>query len=416
MATRVLVVDDSALSLKMTCDTLSQAGYETISARNGLEALLHIDHVRPQLIILDVMMPEMDGYEVCRRLRRKADTVHLPIMMLTAQDTLEEKIMGFEAGADDYMIKPFQPTELLAHVKVLLRRAVPLYLESPAKEQAGAQAPVIQGKIIAVFSLRGGVGVSSLAANVASGLAQVWDMPAVLVDLALTAGHSALMLNLAPRHTWADLTQIPIEEIDADIIDSVLLPHSSKTLVLAAPRRPEHSELLTADKVSHVLKLLNERYHYIVLDLPHDFSAITLAGLDAAHEIIVLLAPELASVLAVSSALDVFDNLGYKREHIRLVLNQTIQHNGLTTQVIEDAIRRSLNLVIPFAPDIFVQAINLGAPPILGAASNPLTARLEDWVFQLSKDEHRSKRPDEPSQAWKRIAYRLQQRQKNATR
>ncbi|MBN1890811.1 MAG: response regulator [Thermoflexales bacterium] len=416
MTTRILVVDDSALSLKITYDTLSQAGYEIVSARNGLEALMQVDQVQAQLIILDVMMPEMDGYEVCRRLRHKAGTAHLPIMMLTAQDTLEEKIMGFEAGADDYMIKPFQPTELLAHVKVLLRRAAPLQIESPAKEQAKAQAPALQGKTIAVFSLRGGVGVSSLAANMASGLAQVWDEPTVLVDLALTAGHSALMLNLAPRRTWADLTQIPIEEIDADLIASVLLPHSSKTLVLAAPRRPEHSELLTADKVSRVLKLLNERYHYIVLDLPHDFSAITLAGLDAAHEIIVPLAPELASVLAVSSALDVFDNLGYPPERIRLALNQTIQNNGLTTQVIEDAIRRPLKLTIPFAPDAFVQAINLGVPPVLGAAHAPLVALLEDWVFQLSKDEHRNKRPDAPSKSWKRIVQRLQQRQKKATR
>lgn len=133
MTTRILVVDDSALSLRMTCELLSKAGYEVRLAHNGIEALMQIDLLRPQLIILDVMMPEMDGYEVCRRLRHKADTARVPVMMLTAQDTPEDKRLGFEAGADDYIVKPFQPLELLARVKALM--------DTPTVEQAKEQAP-----------------------------------------------------------------------------------------------------------------------------------------------------------------------------------------------------------------------------------------------------------------------------------
>src|SRR3972149_10459780 len=217
MALRILVVDDDPIIIQITAKVLSVAGYEVFKAASGPEALKQVDDIRPDLIILDVMMPEMNGYEVCRRLRSLTTTAHLPIMMLTAQESVEEKVRGFEAGADAYMIKPFQPPALQARVKGLLRRALP----------AEGGAPQLEGKVIAAFSLRGGVGVSSLTANLATGLAQVWNLPTVLVDLSLMAGHSALMLNLAQRNTWADLTRMPVEEIHAELVGALLMPHGS---------------------------------------------------------------------------------------------------------------------------------------------------------------------------------------------
>ncbi|HEU5100293.1 MAG TPA: response regulator, partial [Roseiflexaceae bacterium] len=162
--TRILVVDDSPINLKLVSVALAPAGYEITTAQNGREALQRVEGLQPDLVILDVMMPELNGYEVCRRLRQRANLGQLPIMMLTANDTLEERINGLEAGADDYMSKPFEVPELQARVKALLRRAAP----------AQPAAATRQGKVIAVFSLRGGIGVSTLATNLAAGLAQVW--------------------------------------------------------------------------------------------------------------------------------------------------------------------------------------------------------------------------------------------------
>jgi pilus assembly protein CpaE len=404
--TRILVVDDSPLSLRLTTDTLAQAGYEVFSAKSGPEALKSVDGIKPELVILDVMMPELDGYEVCRRLRQKPNTAHLPIVMLTAQDTLEEKVKGFEAGADEYMIKPFQPVEFLARIKVLLRRAPPPPLLVQPQE-----APARKSKIIAAFSLRGGVGVSSLAANLATGLAQLWEAPVVLIDMALTAGQSALMLNLAPRNTWADLAQVPVEQIDIDLMNSLLLQHSSGVYVLAVPRHPEQTELITPDKVAHVLNLLKEHYNYLILDLPHDFHATTLAGLDTADLILAMMAPDLASVLTMASTLEVFQTLEYPRERVRLVLNHVFEKNGLAQKVIEDALSQPFDLVIPFAADICVQAINMGNPLILGAPNSPVAALLEDYAFHVSTEEHRKQRPATPSKSWQRVARRLQPRQ-----
>jgi pilus assembly protein CpaE len=402
MATRILVVDDNMMTLDLVSRSLSRVGYDVTTAESGSDALAIVDDVNPDLIILDVMMPEMDGYQVCRSLRDKSNTTQLPILMLTALDSLEEKIRGFEAGADDYMTKPFQPAELQARVRVLLRRMA----------RATGETTRLTGKVIAVFSLRGGAGVSTVAVNLAAGLAQIWDTQTGLMDLSLIAGQSALMLNLSLRHTWADLVEIPEEDIDNELLNDLLLPHASGVQVLAAPRYPEQSELLTNAKVAYVIHMLSQRFHYVVLDLPHDFHEITLSGLDSADQILTVMAPELSSVLAMDTTLEVFDSLEYSPDKIKIALNQTVGRGGLTLEDIEGALKRSIDLVIPHDADTFVSAINLGVPPVFGASNTRAAALLEDYAFHLSKDEHRKNRPRNPSDAWKRVSRRMRQHKK----
>jgi len=401
MSVRILAVDDSPLILKVIENVLSRAGYEVITALSGPEALAVVDRARPDLIILDVTMPEMNGYEVCRRLRQTPPTAHSPILILTALDSLENKIQGFEAGADDYMIKPFQAAELLARVEALLWRATTI------------TSPTVQGSanISAVFSLRGGIGVSTLAANLAIGLAQIWALPTVLIDLALTTGQAALMLNLPLRHTWANLAAIPLEEINTELVDQVLLDHASGVRVLAAPHRPEQGAMVNADQITRVIDLLSQHYHYLVIDLPHDFQDTTLAGLDACQQLLAVMAPEVAAVRAMASALDIFEALDYSAQKVRLVLNHTFQQHGLAPKEIEAALKRQINFEIPFAPQVFVPAVNTGRPPVFEAPTSPIGALLEDLAYSLSQDQHKAGPPASPTAAWKRVTDRLYKQQ-----
>ena len=119
MASTVLVVDDEKNIVQLARLYLNKEGYKVESAYDGLEALKKAKSVRPDLIILDLMMPEMDGLEVCRELRK---TSNVPIIMLTAKGDDIDRIVGLEIGADDYMTKPFNPRELVARVKAVLRR------------------------------------------------------------------------------------------------------------------------------------------------------------------------------------------------------------------------------------------------------------------------------------------------------
>lgn len=119
---RILVVDDDRNLRKIIQTNLEIAGYDVTTAASGDEALTILDDMQPDLVVLDVMMPMMDGYEVARRIRRHPSNTHVPIIMLTAKSEVEDKLAGFEAGADDYMTKPFGPQELLARVKAKIRR------------------------------------------------------------------------------------------------------------------------------------------------------------------------------------------------------------------------------------------------------------------------------------------------------
>ncbi len=119
MAT-VLIVDDDVKLLKMLQRTLTYEGLLVITASNGVEALKQVDAYHPEIIILDWMMPKMDGMEVMRQLR--SENNRASILMLTARDAIENRVEGLESGADDYLIKPFAPPELVARVHALLRR------------------------------------------------------------------------------------------------------------------------------------------------------------------------------------------------------------------------------------------------------------------------------------------------------
>jgi pilus assembly protein CpaE len=401
MTGRILAVDDDPLNLRLVEAALAKEEYEIFTAANGAAALIMAEEIHPDIILLDVMMPEMDGFEVCNQLRKKPSTARTPIMMLTALNSVDERIKGFDAGADDYLPKPFAPSELQARVKVLFRRAIPVLVENKSKE----------GKIIAVFSLRGGVGISSIAANLAAGLTQLWNQPSILVDLALNAGQSALMFNLPFRRSWENLASIPAKEIDINLVNDVILNHSSGTNILAASPRPEQNELIDGEKVTKVLSLLSLGYNYIILDMPHDFQDTTIAGLDLAHEIMLVLTPDLASVRSTVCALDVFNSLEYEQAKIRLVLNWTFQKHGLARKDIETAIKHPIDFVIPFAPEPFVSAINLGKPTVIYDLKSPLCSLYEDFAFLLSKEKDIKERPKNPTEAWERSVTRLKQRQ-----
>lgn len=403
MKTHILIIEDDLVNQRLHSKVMESAGYRVTVAGDGLQALELVDKHSFDLIISDVMMPNLDGYETCRKLRENPKTAQLPILLLTALDSLENKIKGFEAGADDYLAKPYEPDELIARVGVLLRRAV---------QVVTPQKTTKEGKIMAAFSLRGGIGVSTVAANLAVSLSQLWGMDVALVDLAFIAGQTALMLNLPIRNTWADLIHISNDEIDHEVLGMTMRSHPSGVHVLSAPQHVEDGERIDESKVMTVLKLLQQSYDYIVLDLPHTFLATTLVGLDLADEILVLLAPELASVRATAMALEVFDTLEYPHDIVHLILNWTFEHQGLPKADIENGLNREIDIVIPYASKSFVRAINLGIPPVLESPDSPLSALFGDLAFMLSKDTHKKKRPKKPTDAWKRLAKRMRKRRR----
>ena len=125
MASRVLIVEDERDIRDLVLFHLEREGFQVSSASSGEEALRQVRHASPDLVLLDLMLPAMGGLEVCRKLRQDPATVALPIVMLTAKGDEVDRVLGLELGADDYIVKPFSPKELLARVRAVLRRARP---------------------------------------------------------------------------------------------------------------------------------------------------------------------------------------------------------------------------------------------------------------------------------------------------
>lgn len=118
----ILVIDDDAVIRRIVTKSLTDAGYRVTNASTGAEGLARARHETPHLVLVDVMMPELDGYQVCNQLRQDPQTMNVPIIMLTALDETESVVKGLRTGADDYMVKPFEITELLTRVEIHLRR------------------------------------------------------------------------------------------------------------------------------------------------------------------------------------------------------------------------------------------------------------------------------------------------------
>ena len=134
---KILVVDDDPHIREVVTFALSKSGFATVEAADGAAALAAAERERPDLIVLDVTMPELDGTEVCRRLRR---TSNIPVIFLSSRDDEIDRIVGLELGADDYVTKPFSPRELVARVKVVLRRQAPARARRLAERRARARA------------------------------------------------------------------------------------------------------------------------------------------------------------------------------------------------------------------------------------------------------------------------------------
>lgn len=131
MSEKILIADDDEDIRRFIEVNLLPEGFETISAADGLEALSIASEEQPDLVLLDVMMPKLDGFEVCRMLRSDPRTSHICVILLTAKSLSTDKLVGLSAGADDYIIKPFDPLELIARVKTTLRRAEDMRALSP---------------------------------------------------------------------------------------------------------------------------------------------------------------------------------------------------------------------------------------------------------------------------------------------
>ena len=209
------------------------------------------------------------------------------------------------------------------------------------------------------------------------------------------------------KRTWGDISSFSEADFDDVALDGIISTHNSGLNFLAAPKSPIEAEAINAELLTLAVDLLQPRYEYIIADLPHDFSNSTLELLEAAQNIIVVLAPDIVSVRAAAITLNTYTSLGFEEEKVQFILNQPYPKIDMTARQIEDALHHPISLVIPHSPRLFTEAINSGKPFILAKPESEVSTMLIDLAFRLSKESHQIIPPPSPSDTWRRAVKRM---------
>jgi pilus assembly protein CpaE len=400
---KVLLIDDEPIYNKMLQPIMERNQYELAYARSGSEGLVTVASFKPDVIILDVRMPDLSGFDLMLRLRSDPRYASIPVMFVTGQNQLDDKLKAFELGADDYMEKPFSPEELVARVGILLRRS-----KNAAAQEVKTQDDYANTcTMIAVHSLRGGVGCSSVAVNLAVALYDLWGLPTLLVDTVLSAGQDAMMLDLTPRTSWENFYHIPPTNIDEELVEQMYTPYKTGLRMVAAPKNSLDPELFSEDFWRVTFWKFREQNKFVVFDTPHDFAGSTLQVLDNASKILLLITPEMAALRGAVCAFDIYSKLGYPDDKIKLVLNNVTNLPGIKPAQIEKVLKRSIDMQLPNDSAEAYRALNFGEPFVLKNPESPLSARIEDLAYELSQDSQKNATPAVPSPTWKRVQSRL---------
>ncbi len=361
----ILVIDDDFDLLNMLRLMLERGGHTVTTTADGADGLVKAHELRPDVAIVDVMMPGMHGYQVCRKLREDPATADMVVLILTARAQPVDREAALEAQADDYMSKPVSPTELLNKVNELLER----------KRTAGTR----QRFMVTLMSLRGGVGVSSIAVNLALAARQT-GASACLVDLSLASGHAALQLRLSPKVTWADWLHAPAD-LSPQAVDKYLLTYESGLRLLAAPFVPldDSRESVPPESFRRLLGLLRDEFQRVIVDGASALNGAARTALHLADEIWLVLAPEVASLQSTVAALRALHALDIGDDKIALVSNQIMPRPGLTQQAIEKALNRKLAASLPY-DEAQPAALGHGTPLMIGQPDSPFAAAIRAIV------------------------------------
>lgn len=357
MAT-ILVIDDDLDLQQMLRLMLQRGGYKVVTTGDGPDGLAKAKALKPDMAIVDVMMPGMNGYQVVRKMREDPELTGMVILILTARAQPVDREAAIAAQADDYMPKPFAPSELLAKVGELLENRSTT--QGPAKKTVG------------VFSLRGGVGVTSVAVNLALAL-QAKNLPTCLIDLRSGPGHVALQLRLNSKTTWVDWATG--NESTNDSIMKSLTKHESGLEVMTAPITPA-AVVPPLDRVTTLINALQGKFARVVIDVPSSWGPIAQTAIANADTIWLVLAPEVGSLQSTVGALRALKASKIPDERIELIANQNTPRPGLALPAIEKALGHGFKGKLPYDENQ-TAALGQGAPLMLSQAESPLAAAIK---------------------------------------
>jgi len=354
MADKVLIVDDDVQTLRLVSLMLERQGYKILSASTGAQAIHVARTEHPDVIVLDIMMPDMDGYEITRSLRENPVTANVPILMFTAKAQVEDKVSGYEAGADDYLTKPIHPAELTAHLRALLARSK--LRSAPPKER---------GYTIGVVAAKGGVGASTLALNLALAFHQKTRAETIAAEMHPGQGTWGIELGDWPADGLNKLLSMHAAEISAVSVESELTRLSYGIRLLLASSAIKDRDLIQAeDQLEAVVENLPLLAKLVLLDLGALSMPCFAMILNHCNEIVLVTEPFSTSIRRARYLIEALGARGFGREKALTIVsvNRAWRDGQLSITQMQELLGQPVAEMISAAPEIAVQAASRNIP------------------------------------------------------
>jgi DNA-binding response OmpR family regulator len=387
MPEKVLIIDDDLDTLRLVGLMLQKQGFQIVAASSGPQGLELALSELPDVILLDVMMPGMDGYEVARRLRGSEKTASIPILMFTAKSQLDDKVNGFEAGADDYLTKPTHPAELQAHVKALLARSSKNKLNPPT---GPAEKP---GYLIGLIAARGGQGVTSIASNLAAALLKKTNQDVVFAEFRPGRGTLCFDLNHAKTSGLTELLNASPAEITRSLVGTKFTRHPSGIDILAASPQPKDASLSNnIQQFEVILNRLKFMSRFIVVDLGSGLDALNQKLVPAFDELLVVVEPFENPILHSRALLDDLVGLGVDKSRVYVVVNYRLRSDTqLSVPQVQERIKFSIEITFTPAPELLQQAARMQTMACMVNVDGLTT---QQYFSLASKIESRAPKPE----------------------
>jgi len=375
MAEKILIVDDDLETLRLVGLILERAGYQIVAASNGPQALTLAHRERPNMIILDVMMPEMDGYEVVKSIRQDTTINTIPILMFTAKTGIEDKITGYETGVDDYLTKPIHPAELVAHVKAVLTRAV-----------ATVKEPEADTSVIGIMATRGGLGVSTLTLNLAIAVANLTQKFVTAVETLPGLGSWAWELGHSDSEGLNKLLRQPMESLNQlSIKNELILTTYGVHLLMAAQTHKDQDLTNNVSQFQAIFRELTSISDFLFIDIgsPTNPNWRTLLGI--CNQVILVVDPDPITMRRSKALMNEFGKLGIgkSRRVTPVAVNRARSDIQLTLPQMQEALGQSVSILIPPAPELAYQAATRSTPLSLMQPESLLSQQIKRLADQI---------------------------------
>ena len=377
MSRKILVIDDDPVGTRLIEYTLKQRGYQVLAAQNGVEGLKKARNEEPDLIILNVMLPGMDGFEVCHRLRAEDTTAQLPILILSGRAQQKDRATGLKMGADDYLTKPATPSEIINRIEILLSRRT-----------------AVTSKIIVFLSPRRKVGTTTAVVNTAIALSKIGKR-VIAVDLCSDGGSVSEQLGVRSQDS-THLLEVPIDTMKHDDLESLLAIHETGVRVLCIPETSGKAGNISPSNIDLLFDKLGEVTDYLLVDLPFQPTVITRAVLIQCDFAITISDQILEAISEVKSIITTLRFLGIPSERLGVVVTDT---NGtfpeLESTKIKSYVEANLGIILlgTLAYDAETSAglSSDRAPVIISSPDCPLAGSLSELAKQIINQEQPNK-------------------------